>query len=108
MQREETVVTLCKLRRIGDGNEAMVGFLLEKGADVNTEGGWYGNTACAGRERLVKIRLENNVNVNAQGGWFRYALDAALAHDHEAVVQLLLEKEATRHTNIEELGLASW
>ena len=66
MHRGESTAMLCKLRRT-DGHEAVVRLLLEKGADVNAQGGQYGN-----------------------------ALQAASYRGHEAVVRLLLKSGAER------------
>ncbi|KAF5337540.1 hypothetical protein D9758_016675 [Tetrapyrgos nigripes] len=46
--------------------------LLDKGADVNAQGGKYGNALQAGSfqgdKNLVRILLERGADVNAQGG----------------------------------------
>ena len=74
MQREEVAAMLCKVRRIG-GHEAVVRLLLEKGANVNAEGGKYGNALQAasfgGHEAVVRLLLEKGANVNAEGGQLR-------------------------------------
>ena len=45
--------------------------LLEKGADVNAQGGEYGNTLQAasrgGYKKLVQMLLDKGADVNAQG-----------------------------------------
>jgi len=80
--------------------------LLEKGADVNAQGGQFGNALRAastwGHEAVVRLLLEKGADVNAQGGG-RYgnALRAASYGGHEAVVQLLLENGARRYDEIE-------
>ncbi|KAH6661738.1 ankyrin repeat-containing domain protein [Halenospora varia] len=85
--------------------------LLEKGADVNAQGGEYGNAlqaasiedyeatciqaaSAGGHEAIVALLLEKEANVNAQGGEYGNALQAASARGHEANVILLLEKGA--------------
>jgi ankyrin repeat protein len=49
-----------------------VKLLLENGAEVNAEGGEYGNALQAasfgGNEAIVKLLLENGAEVNAEGG----------------------------------------
>jgi ankyrin repeat protein len=45
------------------GNEAIVGLLLERGADVNAQGGFYGNALrasllTAGHEAIVKLLIK--------------------------------------------------
>ena len=55
-----------------------VSLLLEKGADVNTQGGHYGNALQAasfrGYETIAALLLEREADVNAQGGEYGYAL----------------------------------
>ena len=74
------------------------GHLLEKGADVNAQGGNYGNALQAassgGHEVIVKLLLEEGADVNAQGGHYGNALQAASSGGHEVIVKLLLEKSA--------------
>jgi ankyrin repeat protein len=74
--------------------------LLNKNADVNAQGGYYGNalqaaSAVAGSEQIVKILLEKGANVNAQGGYYGNALQAASAiAGSEQMVKMLLEAGA--------------
>jgi hypothetical protein len=72
--------------------------LLEKGANVNAQGGYYGSALQAasaqGHEAVVALLLENGADANMQGGWYGNALCAASVRGHEAVVALLLEKGA--------------
>jgi ankyrin repeat protein len=69
-------------------------FLLDKGADVNMQGGRFGNALQAaafhGNEELVRLLLEKRANVNAQGGEYANALQAASYSGHDVVVRLLL------------------
>jgi ankyrin repeat protein len=55
--------------------------LLERGADVNAQGGQYGNALQAasdsGHEEIVQVLLERGADVNAQGGLYGNALQAA-------------------------------
>jgi ankyrin repeat protein len=55
-----------------------VKLLLEKNADVNAQGGDYGNALQAasegGHEQVVKLLLEKNTDVNAQGRRYSNAL----------------------------------
>ena len=44
--------------------------------------------------RSVKIILDKGVDVNAQGGYYGNALQAALAKGHDQIVQMLLAKGA--------------
>ncbi|KAF2178433.1 ankyrin, partial [Zopfia rhizophila CBS 207.26] len=72
--------------------------LLDKGADVNAQGGSYGNALHAASERdheqIVKLLLDKGADVNAQGGTYGNALHAALERGHEQIVKLLLDKGA--------------
>ena len=73
--------------------------LLENGAEVNAEGGEYGNALQAasygGNEAIVKLLLENGAEVNAEGGEYGNALQAAASYKgNEAIVKLLLENGA--------------
>jgi ankyrin repeat protein len=58
-----------------------VTLLLEKGADVNAQGGHYGNAlqaaANGGHDSVVTLLLEKGADVNAQGGHYGNALQAA-------------------------------
>jgi ankyrin repeat protein len=84
------------------GLQKTVELLLEKNADVNEQGGEYGNALQAassrGHELVVKRLLEKNADVNAQGGSYCNALQAASHGGHELVVKLLLEKNAEVNT----------
>ena len=44
--------------------------------------------------RVVQMLLDKGANVNAQGGEYVNALQAASARGHDQVVQMLLDKEA--------------
>lgn len=54
--------------------------LLDKGANVNAEGGKYGNALQAassgGHKNVVTMLLDKGADVNAQGGLFSNALQA--------------------------------
>jgi ankyrin repeat protein len=49
-----------------------VQLLVENEADVNVQGGYYGNALQAalfkGHEAVVRLLIENGANVNTQGG----------------------------------------
>ena len=80
------------------GHEALVGLLLDKGAEVNAQGGRYGNALQAasrgGHKQVVKMLLDKDADVNAQGGEYGNALQAASLRGHEQVVKMLLNKDA--------------
>jgi ankyrin repeat protein len=58
--------------------------LLNAGANVNAQVGYYGNALHAasggGYDQVVKTLLNKGANVNAQGGNFGNALQAASYH----------------------------
>ncbi|KAF4311286.1 ankyrin repeat-containing domain protein [Botryosphaeria dothidea] len=70
--------------------------LLEKNADVNAQGGYYGSALQAalskGHVQVVQMLLEKNADVNAQGGFYGNALQAASSKGHVQVVQILRKK----------------
>ena len=84
------------------GHEGIVMLLLEKGTEVNAQGGHYGNAlqaaASRGHEGIVMQLLEKGAEVNAQGGGYGKALQAAASGGHEGIVMLLLENGASRPT----------
>ena len=97
MHREDVTATHCRRRPL-EVHEAIVKLLLEKGADVNAQGGRHGHALQAasfgGHEAIMKLLLEKGADVNAQGGRHCHALQAASFGGHEAIVKLLLEKGA--------------
>jgi len=78
-----------------------VELLLDKGANVNAQGGYYGNALQAasyhGYEAIMKLLLDKGANVNAQGGYFGNALRAASEGGHEAIANLLFDKGVDSH-----------
>ena len=80
------------------GHEKIVQILLDKGADVNAQGGEYGNALQAasyeGRNQVVQMLLDKGADVNAQGGEYGNALYAASYGGHDQVVQMLLNHNA--------------
>jgi ankyrin repeat protein len=83
---------------VNHGHYAMAELLLDKGADVNAQGGYLRNALQAASsedyEAVVKLLLDKGADVNAQGGEYGNALQAASSGGHEAVVKLLLDKGA--------------
>ncbi|KAJ6088033.1 hypothetical protein N7499_004215 [Penicillium canescens] len=93
-----------------NGYEKVVQLLLEKGAEVNTHGGEYGNALQAasfrGHNKVVQLLLEKGAQFNNQGGEYGNALQAASLEGHDIIVQLLLEKGAEVNTQGGEYGNA--
>ncbi|KAK4953924.1 hypothetical protein LTR10_008528 [Elasticomyces elasticus] len=82
-------------RESWDDSADTVRALLEAGADVNAQGGKYGNALQAasykGHMEIVDTLLAHGANVNAQGGHFGNALQAASYKGHTDIVKALLE-----------------
>jgi hypothetical protein len=78
-----------------NGHREVVRMLLEKGADVNAQGGDHSNAlgaACSeGHDKIVQMLLERGADVNAKGG---DALRAACSGGHGKIVQMLLKQGA--------------
>ncbi|ORY00885.1 hypothetical protein BCR34DRAFT_546658 [Clohesyomyces aquaticus] len=88
-----------------NGHAETVNLLLDKGADllfnkganINAQGGHYGNALQAasygGHEQVVKLLLDKGADVNAQGGRYGNAFHAAAYEGHLRVLELLMSKE---------------
>jgi ankyrin repeat protein len=80
------------------GHVGIVERLLEKGANVNAQGGFHGNALYAAAEQghidIVQRLLEKGADVNAQGEFYGNALQAAAKGGHLEIIQRLLEKGA--------------
>ena len=76
----------------------IVKLLLENGAEVNAEGGRYGNALQAaslnGNVVILKLLIENGAEVNRNGGEYGSALHAASSVGNNVIVKLLLENGA--------------
>jgi len=92
------------------GHERIARLLLDKGADVNAQGGYYGNTlqaaAAEGHDKIVQTLLDKGADVNAQSGHYGNALQAASAEGHDKIVQTLLDKGADVNAQGGEYGNA--
>ena len=78
------------------GHDTTVRLLLEKGVEVNAQGGCYGSAqqaaAMAGHDTIVRLILKHGADMNAQGGYYGNALQAAVESDHEAILRLLIRR----------------
>jgi hypothetical protein len=72
--------------------------LLDKGADVNAQGGLYGNALQAALEKgdkeMATLLLDKGADINAQGGLYGNALQAASQKGDKEMATLLLDKGA--------------
>jgi len=79
------------------GLEEVVQLLVEKGADVNAQGTYYGTALQAasskGHGQVVQRLLEAGANINTQGE-YDTALQLASSNGHDQIVQRLLEAGA--------------
>ncbi|PLB48774.1 Pfs, NACHT and ankyrin domain protein, partial [Aspergillus steynii IBT 23096] len=81
-----------------NGLFAPAGDLISKGADINAQGGEYGNALQAaslkGYQDIVRLLLDKGADINAQGGFYGNALHAASLEGYQEIVGLLLDKGA--------------
>ncbi|KFY39482.1 hypothetical protein V494_03965 [Pseudogymnoascus sp. VKM F-4513 (FW-928)] len=72
--------------------------IVQEGANVNAQGGEYGNAlqaaSSSGHDRIVELLLIKGADVNAQGGYHSNALQAASYSGHDGTVEVLLSKGA--------------
>ncbi|KIX01605.1 uncharacterized protein Z518_09331 [Rhinocladiella mackenziei CBS 650.93] len=72
------------------GHEKVMQMLLDRGAEINAQGGGYGNALQAashgGHEKIVRILLDRGVEINAQGGFYGNALQTASHGGHEKIL----------------------
>jgi hypothetical protein len=84
------------------GHVAVVKWSLDKGADINAQGGWCGNAlqtaSFHGYEQIVKLLLDKGADIDARGGNYGNALQVASERGHEQIVKLLLDKGADVNT----------
>ncbi|KAK1641297.1 hypothetical protein BDP81DRAFT_131052 [Colletotrichum phormii] len=84
--------------------------LLKHGADIQAQGGMYGNalqaTSLEGHKEVIQMLLDKGADVNAQGGKYGNALQAASLEGHKEVVQMLLDKGADINAQGGEYGNA--
>jgi ankyrin repeat protein len=80
------------------GLVAPVRYLIGKGADINAQGGTYGNAfqaaSAGGHQEIIKLLLDKGADINTQGGNYGNALQAASFKGHQEIVNLLIDKGA--------------
>lgn len=73
-------------------------FLIQNGADVNAQGGEYGNALQAastrGHLKIAQILIQKGADINAQGGLYGNSLQAASARGHLEIAEMLIQKGA--------------
>jgi hypothetical protein len=74
--------------------------LLDKGAEVNAQGGAYDNAlqpaSIVGHHQIVTLLRDKVAEFNVQGGHYGNAVQADSGEGHKQVVNLLLDKEKKR------------
>ena len=86
----------------------MVQILLNKGADVNAQGGEYGNALQAassgGHDQVVQILLDKGADVNAQRGKYGNALYVASSGGHDQDSSRWPRKKTLGHSRLRDLS----
>ncbi|KAJ7162914.1 ankyrin repeat-containing domain protein [Mycena filopes] len=94
--------SVVSMTMLEDSNTPVVRLLIDNGADVNIQGGYYGTAlqaaAKTGDVKSVRLLLEANADVGAEGGHYGSALRAAEANGHQETIKLLLDAGAARDT----------
>ncbi|KAG0646183.1 ankyrin repeat [Hyphodiscus hymeniophilus] len=79
-------------------SEVAIQSLINRGANINAQGGFYGNALQAasttGLTAIVELLLDRGADVNAQGGVYGTTLQAASFGKSTAIVELLLDRGA--------------
>lgn len=79
--------------------------LLEKGPEINVQGGFFGNALQAasseGHDSIVQFLLKNGAEINTEGGFFGNALQSASYRGHSMIVQLLLKNRAKSTSKVD-------
>ncbi|KAH8702668.1 ankyrin repeat-containing domain protein [Phaeosphaeriaceae sp. PMI808] len=95
---------------VEQGNNVVVELLVDKGADVNAQGGHFGNAlqaaSAGGHKEIVTLLVDKAADVNAQGGYYRNALQAASAGGYEEIVTLLVNKGADVNAQVDTTGIS--
>ncbi|KAF8334571.1 ankyrin repeat-containing domain protein [Amanita rubescens] len=88
----------------------IIKMLLDKGANVNTQGEHFGNAlqaaVCGGHLEVIKLLVNEGADVNAQVEKYGSALYQASLQGHAKIVMFLLEKAANVNAQGGEYGSA--
>ncbi|KAL8655694.1 MAG: hypothetical protein Q9226_002942 [Calogaya cf. arnoldii] len=89
----------------------IVYLLLQKGANVNNQGGHYLNAlqaaASSGSESIIRLLIDSGAHINVQGGAFGDPLRAASIRGHHTIVKILVEHGANIEALTKTLMLSS-
>lgn len=92
----ESEENISGIEKIYDSHVKLLELLLSRAADVNIQGGKYGNALQAasalGSVRAVMLLLDRGADINVQGGEYGTALQAAKSKGHERIVELLCSR----------------
>ena len=93
----------CRVNRalqfaVSHDNLEVIRLLLDKGADINIQGGKYGSALQAvswgGNVEAIRLLLDKGADINIQVGKYGSALQAASYRGNVEIVRLLLDKGA--------------
>ena len=86
---DRSLVHKALLSAAENGDEAMVRLLIEKGVDINHNGGNALSAAVrGGNETIIRMLIDHGADITSKGP---FALQTAVARGSEAIMQLLLE-----------------
>ncbi|KAI9836775.1 MAG: hypothetical protein M1819_000940 [Sarea resinae] len=92
------------------GHVTTVRLLLSKGANINTQGGWFGNAlqaaAYAGHLPVVTELLDHGADIDAEGGEYGCALVASVKRGHLDVMRELLDRKCNPDIQVQLIGCA--
>lgn len=76
-----------------NGHDKIVRMLLERGTDINAQGGDFRNALQAacwnGHDKIARMLLEPGADINAQGGAYGKVFQAARQRKHHHILQIL-------------------
>ena len=85
-----------------DHNIELIRLLLDRGVNINAQGGRYGNALQAavfsGKIDVIQLLLDKGADINAQSGEYGSALQAAVVRGNIKVIRLLLDMGADVNT----------
>ncbi|KAI0175284.1 ankyrin repeat-containing domain protein [Pestalotiopsis sp. NC0098] len=83
---------------VAGDNEETMSLLVNRSADVNTEGGFWGTAlqvaVFKGNKRIVQLLIDEGANINASVGFHGNALQVAAETGNKEIASLLINKGA--------------